>query len=144
MLFVALAVDTVLQLLLWAGLALLGLWAYRRLHLPSIPWLLAYALLTLVVSTIPRLFHEGIFEFQQDTLFAASGLFDTFSHTIVAWFLVAEFAFVLSNSSLTHDLPIPKAALLPREHAAKFGIALLACCLAGPLFMLVQLLSNNP
>ena len=49
----------------------------------------------------------------------------------------AECTFVLSKSSLANDLTMPKAAPLPRGHAAKFGITLLACRLEGPLPLLV-------
>ena len=46
-------------------------------------------------------------------------------------------ASVLSKSSLANDLTMPKAAPLPRGHAANFGITLLACRLEGPLPLLV-------
>ena len=51
------------------------------------------------------------------------------SEAMVAWFLVAEFAFVISKGSLGEGISIPKLTCLPREHATGFGIALVGSCL---------------
>ncbi len=146
--FVFLAVDSVLQTSLLVGLMVLSLWIYRRLRLPSIPWLVAYAILTIATGAIPQWLYIGILSsspiittpsavtsigLQPEVLLGILGLLSTLSHAVVAWFLVAEFTYVLSNSSLLSDLTVSKTAILPREHSTVFGIILLACGLAPSL-----------
>ena len=154
MLHLALGVSTAVTLVYWVGLIALAVWAYRHLRLPSIPWLVAGVLISAVVGPFASHLMKDIAEggMQQSALLAASGLslagfqaawsyvgiaIATLSDAIVAWLLVSEFAVVLSKSSLADGVSIPRAALMPRQHVAAFGIALLISCVAGQLILLL-------
>ena len=150
--YVAVGLGTAVGLAFWGALAVFSVWAYRHLRLPSIPWLAAYVLLRFVFNfhmpILMRYVTEGHPE--PGTLIAATGLSTThlspawtavggsiniLSDAIIAWFLIAEFAFVLSKSSLAEGLSIPKMAFAPRNHPTRFGIALLASVLLRPLLL---------
>ena len=106
-----------MQLALWGALALVLLWAYRHLRLPSVPWLAAYHVLGLVLGWLPRLVFNFIeFRLEEGVMFemsdglstwahAAGIISDTLSDAMVAWFLVAEFAFVISKPDLLWPAP---------------------------------------
>lgn len=153
--FAALGLQAVVQIAFWGALLLFGVWAYRRLRLPSLPWLAAYVLLGFVISFFPPYFTRRIIEghpgpgillaalgVSPETFFSeiwpgVGGSIRTLSKAIVAWFLVAEFAFVLSRSSFAESLTVPKMALVPRNHVTTFGIALLGSRLMFPLVLLL-------
>ena len=132
---------TAIELAFWGALALVLLWTYRHLCLPSVPWLAAYHLLGLAIGWLPvlviYLHHRQLVAQGVRFIEICDGLgtsqyvasISTLSDVMVAWFLVAEFAFVISKSSIGEGLSIPKLTYLPREHATGFGIALVGSCL---------------
>jgi hypothetical protein len=62
----------------------------------------------------------------------------TLGHAMVAWFLLSEFAFTVSKSSLGENLGISRMLLVPRMHAVRLGVALLASLLVMPAVWLVM------
>jgi hypothetical protein len=147
------SVSVIVWFAFWACMVIAGIWAYRHLRLPSVPWLAAYLVLSSSVGLFVPYLTKGIIDgaFQDGIHFAAFGmtvqtftaliiyaksLMGTLCHALIAWFVMAEFAFLLSRSSLGENLTIPKVMLVPRRHAAGLGTALLGSCLVLPVLVL--------
>jgi hypothetical protein len=133
------------------------IWAYRRFRLPSLPWLLGYLLLGEVVAlftvhvakrVIDKASASGITplgagftlsEFLK-LIQAASSIFDTAGHALIAWFILSELAFAYSKTASTEALPA--IITLPRRHSSALGTALLVCVVVMPVFWLALLASK--
>ncbi len=134
-----------------------GIWAYRRFRLPSLPWLLGYLLLSEVLAlftvhvakrVIDKASASGITPLGSgftlsaflELVQAASSIFDTAGHALIAWFILGELAFAYSRSTPTEALPAIVTS--PRRHSTALGIALLVCVVAMPAFWLALLASK--
>jgi len=145
MLHAALGLSAVVGVAVWGTVWFLAFWAYRRLRLPAIPWLAAYALVRMVLSLAPPIFMRAIMDgdapqrpFVQGLGLSTESLLTiwryvaisigTVADGVVIALLVSEFVYVLSNSSLAQGVRIPSILSVPRSHATAFGLALLCIC----------------
>jgi hypothetical protein len=134
-----------------------GVWAYRRFRLPSIPWLLSYLLLGAVLAlptthvarrVVDRAAASGLGPvgsrmslggFLASTSLTSSAL-AAVGQALVAWFILAELAFAYQRFAPTDALPAIVA--VPRHHSYIVGFALLTCAVAMPVFWLALLVAR--
>jgi len=112
----------IFHLALLVFLLVAGVWAYRRFHLPSIPWLLTYLVLCAVLAlpttsiakrVVDHALASGlgpvgstmtVGEFLV-SISAASSALAVLAQALVAWFILSELAFAYQRSAPTSALP---------------------------------------
>lgn len=153
------AVASGLRLGLWVFLLVAGVWAYRRFHLPSIPWLLIYVVLGALVAlpmadaskrVIDHAAASGLGPVGSSislgefvlSVSAISTALAAVGQALVAWFILSELAFAYHRLAPIGTETLPGIVTAPRQHSYIVGFALLACASAMPLFWLALLVAR--
>jgi hypothetical protein len=152
-------VATVLRVGLPVFLLVAGVWAYRRFHLPSIPWLLSYVILGPLLAlpmadASKRLVDHAaasglgpigssisLGEFVAAVSVTSTAL-AAVGHALIAWFILSELAFAYHRFEPIETETLPGIVTVPRQHSYVVGFALLACAAAMPLFWLTLLVAR--
>ena len=133
-----------------ADVLILGgcLWAYRRFHLRSVPWIAAYLIFQQLWPILASLLRKqlvlqppfsgndpywlGLTVNDFAILYTyASSAFASAAKLLIAWFIISEVSYAYSN---TEPQPTTSAfMLMPVQHSCGFGIALLFFAMTLPL-----------
>ena len=153
---VALAAS-LFQIAVLAVLVAAGAWAYRRLRLPSVPWLVAYfvvgALLSLPTSHAAKWVIDDMAASGRgpagsamtlgelvSTVAYSSMVLTAGAEALIVWLVLSELAFAYAKGAPA--VSVPAIVSLPRRHSSAVGAALLACATAMPAFWLALLVAR--
>ena len=142
------AVATGLIRLTVEALIIVGcIWAYRRFHFKSVPWILAFFIIKEIVPFFDALLiRQGIIlpaSANGDVmrqmkindvaaiLYYASSVVSILASAIIAWFAISELTNAYSATGLQPTLPVFLS--FPMRHSYAVGIALLLFAVVIPL-----------
>lgn len=146
--------SLLLQATTWLLLLGFGAWLYRRLHLRSLPWLGAYAVLAMPLSLVMPQFLGAVVnrgalpggwttgEFLQVWAYGEMAL-RSLTGLLLAVMVVAEVAGLLARLSPGSEQRALRLLLVVRERPVLLGIALLGLTLAGPMVVAILWLAES-
>jgi len=136
---------------LWTLVLVFGIWTYRRLKLRSLPWLGAYAVLSLVLGCfkpmITRQVVDGMvsqyvppFGWSFGQFMATWHYADSFiagvTKLLLGILILSDIAFLLSKVGVEVEGSFLNRFLAMRERSISLGIAMIVFMLSGPAITL--------
>ncbi|MCC6682962.1 MAG: hypothetical protein IT445_18845 [Phycisphaeraceae bacterium] len=133
-----------MQLVILLALVAVGIWTYKRFHLPSAIWLVAYLLLPyilglptahLLAAAVDGMASRGISSasfFQ--SIGAATGMLGDLATLLIVWLILGEI--VAAYHKASPDISVPRVLLIPKRHPHLVGMALILCVTLLPIICL--------
>lgn len=147
--------SLIIKGVMWFLLIAFGVWAYRRLQCPSLPWLGIYATLAIPLSVIMPLFLRALVDtgrFPMGTSMTigdslvlwttGNTLVQSLTSLIVATMVLAEIAVLIARVYPGLDVAPVRLFCAARAKAALLGAMLVALTLAAPICAAVLWLSG--
>ena len=134
-----------LQLVILLVLVAVGLWTYKRFHLQSAIWLVAYLLVPLVfalptahlaAATVDGMVIREI-DYGSFVRFmgAATGALGSIAKLLIVWLLLGEI--VTAYQKASPGISMPRIFLIPKGHPHLVGMALILCVTMMPIVWLL-------